>query len=382
MNVTIDVSPTAQKHAGLGRYAGEVARALDAHRSDLDLTLFYNRQGDAELPDYLSHIPHAAVNVGNKPWRMGVLLSNMTRWAMDQTFKATDIFHATNHLLAHFRKAKTVYTLHDLIFLRYPEYHLPYNRWYLTFAMPRYLRAADIITTPSECSRQDAIKYYSINEDKIKVIYEAASPIFKPTEDKTKLEAVRQKYNLPERFILHVATIEPRKNLARLLEAFKAVLADWPDLKLVLIGKKGWLYDDFFQKLQNLGLSELVIFPGYIDEVDLPLCYQLAEIFVYPSLFEGFGLPPLEAMASGVPVISSNSSSLPEVVGEAGLLFDPTDTLALTQALGNLLSDTDLRNNLVEKGLHQAKKFSWQKCADELAELYYWLYEEKQKGAI
>ncbi|MBI1879625.1 MAG: hypothetical protein HYR94_15630 [Chloroflexi bacterium] len=131
MHVCLDVSPTAQKHAGLGRYAGEVARALAEHKSQLKLSLFYNRQGEAELPDYLHHLPCRTVNVGNKPWRLGVLLSQMTRWPMDNVFGATDIFHATNHLLAHFSRARTVYTLHDLIFLRYPEYHLPYNRWYL-----------------------------------------------------------------------------------------------------------------------------------------------------------------------------------------------------------------------------------------------------------
>ena len=124
-------------------------------RSDIDLSLFYNRQGDAELPDYLSHIPHQSVNIGNKPWRMGVLLCrNSIRWPMDKTFGARDIFHATNHLLAHFSKARTVFTLHDLIFLRYPEYHKLYNRWYLTLAMPLYLRAADVIITPSECSKR------------------------------------------------------------------------------------------------------------------------------------------------------------------------------------------------------------------------------------
>ncbi len=376
MHICIDVSPTAQKHAGLGRYAGEIARAL-ANDNSVDLSLFYNKQGDAKLPNYLSQIPHRSVNVGNKPWRMGVLLSQMMRWPMDKTFGAVDIFHATNHLLAHFKHAKTVYTLHDLIFLRYPEYHLPYNRWYLTYTMPRYLRAADVIITPSECSKQDAIEFYGLPESKIKVIYEAAAPYFKPTTDPTKLAYVRQKYNLPEQYILHVATIEPRKNLSRLLDAFKALLNDWPDLKLVLIGKKGWLYDAFFEKLQIMGLAEKVIFPGYIDEADLSLCYQLAKVFVYPSLYEGFGLPPLEAMACGTPVISSNSSSLPEVIGQAGLLFDPTDTAALVTALQRVLSDENLRIELQDRSLEQAQRFSWAKAATEMVAVYEKLNQTK-----
>jgi len=375
MHICIDVSPTAQKHAGLGRYAGEVAHAL-SQRDALDLTLFYNKQGDAQLPDYLNNVPHKTVNVGNKPWRMGVLLSSMSRWPMDNTFGAVDVFHATNHLLAHFSRARTVFTLHDLIFLRYPEYHLPYNRRYLTFAMPRYLRAADVIVTPSECSRQDAIKFYGLPQSKIKGIYEAAAPHFKPATDRAALNRVRQKYSLPPKFILHVGTIEPRKNLSRLLDAFKALLPDFPELKLALIGKKGWLHDEFFQKLQALELEGRVIFPGYVDEIDLPAFFQLAEVFVYPSLFEGFGLPPLEAMACAAPVVCSNSSSLPEVVGDAGLLFDPTDTSALVTALRRVLADEELRNSLKQRSLLQAARFSWTKDTDKLIALYELLVQE------
>jgi len=380
MHVCLDVSPTAQKHAGLGHYAGEIARAITEHKSRFDLSLFYNDDGQAELPDYLRHLPRRTVKLGNKPWRMAVLLSQMTRWPLDRVFGAVDIFHATNHLLAHFSQARTVYTLHDLIFLRYPEYHLPYNRWYLTLSMPRYLRAADMIITPSEWTKQDALHYYGLPESKIKVIYVAPAPSFQPVSDPTRLAQIRQKYRLPAQFILHVATIEPRKNLSRLLDAFQPLLADWPDLKLVLVGKKGWLYESFFQKLQAMGLQECVIFPGYVDEADLPGFYQLAELFVFPSLYEGFGLGPLEAMACGAPVISSNSSSLPEVVGEAGLLLDPADTPAWSQTLRRVLTDSELRQELRQRGLSQAQKFSWQKAAAELTEVYCSLPPKKKSG--
>ena len=371
MHICLDVSPTAQKHAGLGRYAGEVARALAARQPQLDLSLFYNRQGQAELPDYLRHLPHKTVNMGNKPWRMLVWLSQLSHWPLDKTFGATEIFHATNHLLAHFGRARTVYTLHDLIFLHFPEYHLAYNRWYLTLTMPLYLRAADMIVTPSECSKQDAIKFYSLPESKIKVIYEAPAPTFKPLTNSADLARVQQTYHLPDKFILHVATIEPRKNLSRLLDAFKPLLADWPDLKLVLVGKKGWLYESFFQYLQQLGLRDCVIFPGYVEEADLPAFFQLAAAFAFPSLYEGFGLGPLEAMACGTPVVCSNSSSLPEVVGEAGLLVNPTDTAGLSAALRRVLTDSDLRADLSQRGLAQAQNFSWQKAANELEQVYW-----------
>ena len=370
LHLRLDVSPTVQGHAGIGRYAGELAEALTPHKEQINLSLFYNHQGQERLPEHLAHLPAKSVKLGNKPWRLAIWLSQLGRWPMDKTFGANEIFHATNHLLAHFNYAKTVYTLHDLIFLRYPEYHLPYNRWYLTLTMPCYLRAADIIIAPSEASKRDALHYYQIPKNKIKVIYEAAAPHFRPVREPETLARVRQQYHLPQKFILHVATIEPRKNLSRLLEAFATLLADWPDLKLVLVGKKGWLYEAFFQKLQAMGLERQVIFPGFVAEADLPAFYQLAELFVFPSLYEGFGLGPLEAMACGRPVVSSNSSSLPEVVGEAGLLFEPTDTAAMTQALRRVLADEELRAELKQRSLQQAQKFSWARAAEEHVAVY------------
>jgi glycosyltransferase involved in cell wall biosynthesis len=194
------------------------------------------------------------------------------------------------------------------------------------------------------------------------------------------LARVRRQYHLPEKFILHVATIEPRKNLSRLLEAFATLLAEWPDLKLVLVGKKGWLYETFFQKLQAMGLERSVIFPGFVAEADLPAFYQLAELFAFPSLYEGFGLGPLEAMACGAPVVSSNSSSLPEVVGEAGLLFEPTDTATMTQALRRVLGDEELRAELKQRSLQQAQKFSWARAAEEHIAVYQSLLGESLRN--
>lgn len=377
MHVCLDISPTVQKHAGLGRYAGEVARGLAQHSNRAHLSLFFNGPRPAQPPDYLRDIPFKKISMGNKPWRMAVLLSQLFRRPMDTVFGATQVFHATNHLLAHFQRARTVFTLHDLIFLHLPEYHLPYNRWYLRLAMPRFLRAADVIVTPSECSRQDAIRAYGLPASKIKVIYEAPAPTFQPVAEQASLDRVRQKYSLPERFILNVGTIEPRKNLSRLLEAWQPLLAEWPGLKLVLIGKKGWLYDDFFQRLRASGLEDEVIFPGYVEENELPSFYHLAQFFVFPSLYEGFGLPPLEAMACGTPVISSNSSSLPEVIGDAGLLVNPTDTAGLHAAMRRLLEEPELRADLSRRSLAQAQKFSWQKAVDELVAVYQALLEQK-----
>ncbi|MCB0189337.1 MAG: glycosyltransferase family 4 protein, partial [Caldilineaceae bacterium] len=323
MHICIDVSPTAQKHAGLGRYAGEIARML-ADDPAVNLSLFYNRDGDATLPNYLSDVPYKTVNIGNKPWRMGVFASQMTHWPMDKTFGASDIFHATNHLLAHFGRARTVYTLHDLIFLRYPEHHKNYNRWYLTLTMPHYLKAADVIITPSECSKQDALEYYRLPEQKIKVIYEAAAPHFKPTPDPNAIQRVRHKYKVPDKFILHVATIEPRKNLIRLLDALAQLRQRGCPARLVLVGPNGWLVNGSLeQEIETLGMKDAVQNLGYVPLEDLPGIYSLATVFAFPSLYEGFGLPPLEEIQCGCPVIVSDRASMREVVGPAGRQLPP-----------------------------------------------------------
>jgi glycosyltransferase involved in cell wall biosynthesis len=301
---------------------------------------------------------------------MGVLFSQLSHWPLDKTFGAVDIFHATNHLLAHFGRTKTVFTLHDLIFLQFPEYHLPYNRWYLTFAMPRFLAAADVIVTPSECSRQDAIKFYGIPESKIKVIYEAAAPSLKPAADPAVLDRVREKYHLPEKFMLHVGTIEPRKNLDRLLEAAQRLRAGGEDVQLVIVGGKGWLYQSFFQRLETLALEDAVHLPGYVPDADLPAVYSGARLVTVPSLYEGFGLPVLEAMARGAPVVCSNTSSLPEVGGDAAGYFDPTDVAAMAETIQTAWRDETLRERMRQDGLTRAAQFSWARAADETLAVY------------
>ncbi len=181
----------------------------------------------------------------------------------------------------------------------------------------------------------------------------------------------RRRYGLPQRFILHVGTLEPRKNLARLMEACRPIFAQEPQTCLVLVGGKGWLYDDIFASVERLGLAGRVIFPGYIAETDLPAIYNLATVFAYPSLYEGFGIPTLEAMACGVPVVSSSSSSLPEIVGNAALLVVPTDSAGLTTALLRALNDDNLRQVLKERGLARARQFTWQAAARRLLEAYH-----------
>ncbi|MGQ0603952.1 MAG: glycosyltransferase family 4 protein, partial [Anaerolineales bacterium] len=181
---------------------------------------------------------------------------------------------------------------------------------------------------------------------------------------------VRRQYKLPARFILYVGTIEPRKNLNTLLEAYAVLRRSLPDVGLVIAGGKGWLYDDFFARLRALSLEPHVTLTGYVPEADLPALINCAEVFAYPSVFEGFGLPPLEAMACGVPVIASNASSLPDVVGEAGLLLAPKDVRAWVEALSGVLVNPALRDDLRARGLRRAQSFTWQAAAQKTLAVY------------
>jgi len=270
-----------------------------------------------------------------------------------------------------------VLTVHDLIFLLFPEYHLPLNRWFLNRFMPLFIRRADAIIAISQCTKDDLIRHYGVPSEKVTVIYEGVDSRFHPVTDPDVLGRVRARYGLPEHYILYVGTIEPRKNLTALLEAFVALrkqasnrqpatsnqrleAGSW---KLVIAGKRGWLYEGFFRRLRELGLEGEVILLGFVPDEDLPALYSAAELFVFPSLYEGFGLPVLEAMACGTPVIASNASSLPEVVGEAGILIDPHDVGGLVKAMGRVLMDGGKRREMREKGLQQAARFSWERTA-------------------
>jgi glycosyltransferase involved in cell wall biosynthesis len=286
-----------------------------------------------------------------------------------------ELFHATEHLLPWIRHARSVFTLHDTAYQLYPRYHLPRNRLFLRLMMPRFLRRADAVIAVSEATRRDAQRFYRLNPAKVHVIPEGVEPRFRPLTDPARLDEVRARYDLPPRYILCVSTIEPRKNLTTLLEAYAALLragqAQGPDeAGLVLVGGKGWLFAEFFERLRALGLEGKVRLPGYVPEADLPAILGGATVFAYPSRFEGFGLPPLEAMACGVPVVCSNASSLPEVVGDAGLLLPPDDAGAWTEALGRMLKDEPLRGELSARGLARARGFTWEAAADRTLRVY------------
>lgn len=284
---------------------------------------------------------------------------------------SVDIFHQPNFISARKGAYKKIVTIHDLSVKIFPE-QKPINvRWYYGLYLDNTIRKADAIMADSENTKKDIIKFYKIDEGKIKVIYPGVMDYFRVINEKELLNNVRIKYMLPEEFIFFVGTIEPRKNLVRLLKAFSEMIKNgMKDLFLVIAGYKGWLTKPFFQMLKELEISEKVKLLGYVDEEDLPALYNLAKIFIFPSIYEGFGIPPLEAMACGTPVIASRTSSIPEVVGDSAILIDPYDEKMLAKEIISLLKDNNLQKELREKGLKRAKLFSWEKMAKEVLNIY------------
>jgi glycosyltransferase involved in cell wall biosynthesis len=273
-------------------------------------------------------------------------------------------------------KQKYIVTIHDLIQILFPNENQKIVYICQKMMFPKIVQSIDKIISDSHHTKQDIIKHFKIPEDKIKVIHLAASENYRPLNEKEIIN-IKQKYNLNYPFILYVGTLEPRKNIPTLLKALYKLKKQGIKHKLVITGKKGWKYKSIFETIDKLNLQKDVIFTGYVPDEDLPALYNAADLFVYPSLYEGFGLPPLEAMQCGTPVITSNTSSLPEVVGDAGIMVNPYDVDELANKMYEVLTNDGLREELSKKGLERAKLFSWKKCAEEHLKVYEEVYNMK-----
>jgi glycosyltransferase involved in cell wall biosynthesis len=270
-----------------------------------------------------------------------------------------------------------VVSIHDLSFEHLPDTFRRRSRMQLRLTVRHSARRAAKILTLSEHTRRDIIETYGVDESRIQAIPLAAPRHFYPVEDTRELQRVRHNYGIDGQYILSVGSIQPRKNLARLVQAYARVRAslrdkqtetEWP--KLVLVGKHAWLYDETLRALNEAGVADSVILTGYVPETDLPALYSGALCFVYPSYFEGFGLPPLEAMKCGAPVIVGDRTSLPEVVGDAALTVDPFDVSSIAGAIEKLINDSGLRRELGVKGQQRAETFDWRKTAQQTLEVY------------
>ena len=282
-----------------------------------------------------------------------------------------DLVHYTNSIISARRPFRTVLTLHDLSPFRQPLSWSFLLRHYMRFHLAVLAPRADAVSTISSCSRDDIRELLRVPGRKIRIIPNAVGEEFAAVRDRGKLEEVRGRLGLPAPFILFVGTIQPRKNLGRLLEAYGRLKGrEAAGRGLVIVGRRGWGNVDVEGMARDLGIARSVVCIEDARQEDMPSVYNMADLFVYPSLYEGFGLPPLEAMACGMPVVTSGTSAIPEVVGEAALLVDPEDVEDIAGAIATALTDGELRERLIEKGRERVTRYSWSESARKTIELY------------
>lgn len=365
MKIGIDIREMIGKKAGIGQYTYNLLRYFSKIDTKNLYFLYTPSDKDIILPPLGPNFKIVKIKSPSFLWHFEVYFDIVMR-------KKLDFFLSTrSYIIPSFDFfKKSILIVHDCLPFLKGKGKLPLKpRIIPRFTFKPALKNSKIIIAVSYSTKKDIIRLFNVRKKEIHVIYEGVSEEFKPLEGK-KLQKIREKYNLPSKFILNVGTIEPRKNLVRLIKAYSLLPENLKNIyKLVIVGKKGWYYEDIFKTVKNLNLQKKVEFTGYIPDEDLPLVYNLSEIFIYPSLYEGFGLPVLEAMACGIPVITSDVSSLPEIVGDAGILVNPRSTLQIKNAMKLLLENEKLRETLKEKGIERAKKFQWRNTARKLLNL-------------
>lgn len=375
-SVLYDIGPAVHQGAGLARYAEQLALHLRSEPTNrVDLQLFYNAHSGHHPPASLQDAPVHSLPMGQIAWRLSVLASQIARQPYQPVAAIVGanpaqplLYHATEHLLPYLR-TPTVLTVHDLIFERYPQHHTRRNVWFLKVGMRLFTRAATAIIAVSQHTRRDLIELYGASPAKIHVIYEGIDPAFRPAPP-ADVARVAMHYTLDRPYLLMVGTLEPRKNHAAALHALVKLKAEGQPHRLVIAGGRGWLFEPIHRLVDELQLSNDVLFTGYAPAEDLPPLYTGAACVLLPSLYEGFGFPALEAMACAAPVVCSNVSSLPEVVGDAALLVPPHDIDALAEAIRLVITQPALAAEMRRRGQVQAARFRWDHCAAETAALY------------
>lgn len=373
MHIAIDYTPAVLQGAGIGRYTRELVQALIPLLDPTDrVTLLYPRERGLFAP---AGAWPAAVRIRRLPlpdrWQTVLWHRLRAPLPVEWVTGPFDLFHAPNFLLPPVRRGKTIVTVHDLAFLVHPEYAYPALQRFLAAAVPRALARADHVLADSEATRRDAIRLFGLSPDRISVVGAGVDARFRPL-DRATLRDVADRYGLSDvPFVLTVGTLEPRKNIEGLIRGFAIARqsAAFPH-HLVIAGGRGWLYETIFATVEHHNLGDYVHFLGFVPDADLPALYNLADLFAYPSHYEGFGLPVLEALACGTPVLCTDTSSLPEIAGDAAWFIPPGHDEALAAALARLLTDADLRRELGHRGPAHAATWTWDKPAARLLAVY------------
>lgn len=370
MRIGMDATALLKPKAGVGNYVFNLIKNLSLIDHENRYVMFYCHHLDVQERILKIENPNFEIKFIRLPNKLLNLLWRTVRYPSVETWVGkVDVFHSPNFQLTPQKSGKSVLTIYDLSFLVYEKWAIKSARLHYARRIKSYARGADAIITISENSKKDIIRYLGIPPGRISVIPGGIDERFKPQNDPEAISAIRSKYGLNRAFILHVGTLEPRKNLVGLIQAYHRSRAR-EEYQLVMAGGKGWMYKQIFKTVEKLGLTKDVIFTGYVPEIDLPALYNASSLFVFPSLYEGFGLPPLEAMACGTPVVTSKVSSLPEVTADAALLVDPLNIEEIKDSIDSVLSDHKLASSLKTKGLDRAGLFTWERTAEKTIEVY------------
>ena len=354
LTIGIDASRAIiARRTGTEAYSLQLIQSLLELGSDHRFRLYFNQPPPGDL------FP-AGANVERRAIPFPRLWTHV-RLAAELMQNRPDILYVPSHVLPFVFPGPAVVTVHDLGYLHFPQAHRLLDRWYLALTTRRNVRQATTIIADSEATRRDLVTHYGAKEDTIAVVYPGVDAALRTVSDPDRLAAVRTRYGIQSDYLLYLGTLQPRKNLIRLIDAVAAL----PARQLVLAGKPGWLSDAIVKRAREAG----VILTGFVPDEDKAALLSGAAAFLFPSLYEGFGFPVLEAMACGTPVICSNSSSLPEVAGDAALLVDPLDTAGITAAIERLLADHQLRDELVQRGKINIRRFSWRRCAQQVLKI-------------
>jgi len=366
MRVGFDASALGARTTGAGEYQRQLLAALPGADPTLDLTVYTARGAGGNAP--------AGASVREMPWAPGDRLRRIAygglAWRRHWRRDRLDLLHVPIYYLPPGAPARSIVTIYDVRFLRMPETYPAVRHAFLRAAVPWSLRRASHIVTISEFTKGELVALLGLDPARITVTLLAPRAEFAPVADERLREEVRRKYHLPARFVLSASALEPRKNLARAAEAFAVARKRGLPHELVLAGSPYFGTTDIAQAIARHGLERVVHFPGYIEDADMPAVYSLAEAFIYPSLYEGFGIPVLESMACGTPVIAARASSLPEVAGSAAHFVDPLDVDSIAAGLLHVLGDSTITLGLRAEGFARIRGYSWERTAGETAALY------------
>ncbi len=350
------------ERSGIGQYTARLLEALAGRQDGWGYRLLHRRELHGRIPEGV--LRSDTVRFPNKTLWMQVLLPLiLSRLRLP-------LCHFTNFLAPVMAPCPYIVTIHDMSLFRHGGMHLRKSLWAVRTLLPMVAKRAAAIIAVSESARHEIVSVLGVPWEKVKTIHEAAGEGFRVLDQPAELRRVSAAYGLHDPFILSVCTIEPRKNLMRLLAAYARLRGAGRREQLLLAGQLGWKYEGLLREIDRLDLKSSVRILGYVPDADMPAIYNLAKVLAFPSLYEGFGLPILEAMACGTPVLTSDCSSMPEVAGEAAVLIDPRSRESLEAGLGRILSDEPLQDRLREAGIRRAAQFSWSQAAAETTRLY------------